>query len=38
MRDILAEIVERRKNDLARAGYSFGFAIPADRTRAVHPF
>jgi len=36
--NILDEIVERRKTDIAEKGWDFGFAIPEKRTRLVHPF
>ena len=38
MADILSEIVEKRKADIARLGVSFGFDIPKQRQRQVHPF
>ena len=37
-RNILDEIVERRKIDIARKGFSLGFAIPEKRTRGITPF
>ncbi|MDE5898895.1 MAG: bifunctional indole-3-glycerol phosphate synthase/phosphoribosylanthranilate isomerase [Treponemataceae bacterium] len=37
-RDILAEITERRRADIAERGCSFGRAVPAVRTRPVVPF
>lgn len=37
-RNILEEIVERRKEDIARLGWDFGFEIPQTRQRKVHPF
>ena len=37
-RDILKEIVDRRKEDIQKNGISFGFDIPKARTRKVHPF
>lgn len=36
--DILSQIVERRKADIARLGISLGHEIPAERNRALHPF
>lgn len=36
-RDILAEIIEKRRVDLARLGTCFGFERP-ERTRPLHPF
>ncbi len=38
MRNILDEIVNRRRDDIARTGYDFGFSIPETRSRKVHPF
>ncbi len=37
-KNIVAEIVEKRKKDIASRGYNFGFAIPAKRTRPVNQF
>lgn len=37
-RNILDEIVERRKNDIEQLGWDFGFSIPEKRQRPVHPF
>lgn len=37
-RNILDEIVERRKNDIKQLGWDFGFSIPEKRQRPVHPF
>ena len=37
-RDILKEIVDRRKEDIQKNSISFGFDIPKARTRKVHPF
>ena len=39
-RDILNEIVERRKDDIKRLGVNFGYELPKERLggRAVHPF
>lgn len=37
-RNILEEIVNRRKEDISRLGLEFGFEIPANRTRPIHPF
>lgn len=36
--DILTKIVDARKADMEKRGISFGYEIPAERTRAVHPF
>lgn len=38
MTDILTTIVEKRKEDIARLGVTFGFKIPEKRQRPVHPF
>ena len=38
MSDILTTIVEKRKEDIARLGVTFGFKIPEKRQRPVHPF
>ncbi len=38
MSDILTTIVEKRKEDIARLGVTFGFKIPEKRQRLVHPF
>lgn len=37
-RDILQEIIDRRKADIQRLGYEFGFDVPEKRTRKIHPF
>ncbi|MCQ2249156.1 MAG: bifunctional indole-3-glycerol phosphate synthase/phosphoribosylanthranilate isomerase [Treponema sp.] len=37
-RNILDEIVNRRKKDIEQSGWEFGFKIPETRTRKVHPF
>lgn len=37
-RNILTEIVDKRKSDIASKGIDFGFNIPEKRTRKVHPF
>ena len=37
-KNVIAEIVERRKKDIAERGYNFGFKIPEKRTRAINPF
>lgn len=37
-RNILDEIVNRRKDDIQQKGWDFGHAIPQSRTRKVHPF
>ena len=36
--DILTKIVDARKADIKKRGISFGYDIPAERKRAVHPF
>ena len=36
--DILTKIVDARKADIKERGISFGYDIPAERNRAVHPF
>ena len=38
MADILTTIVENRKADIERLGVAFGFEIPENRGRPVHPF
>ena len=38
MKNVIAEIVERRKKDIAKRGDTFGFDIPEKRTRPVNPF
>ncbi len=38
MADILTTIVEKRKADIQRLGLTFGFEIPENRGRPVHPF
>ena len=38
MRDILKEIVDKRKADISRLGYDFGCNVPAQRNRKIHPF
>ncbi|MBP5157863.1 MAG: bifunctional indole-3-glycerol phosphate synthase/phosphoribosylanthranilate isomerase [Treponema sp.] len=38
MRDILSQIIEKRRADLEELGFGFGFPLPEERTRAVHPF
>ncbi len=38
MTDILTTIVEKRKEDIACLGVTFGFKIPEKRQRPVHPF
>lgn len=35
---ILDNIVEKRKQDISRLGYSFGITIPENRTRKIVPF
>ena len=37
-KNVIAEIVERRKKDIAERGYNFGFKIPEKRTRPINPF
>lgn len=37
-KNVMAEIVERRKQDIAERGYNFGFNIPEKRTRPINPF
>lgn len=37
-KNILLEIVEKRKADMAATGINFGFNIPEKRSRKVHPF
>ena len=36
--DILSQIVKKRKEDIARLGYDFGFNVPETRKRILHPF
>lgn len=38
MKNIVAQIVEQRKKDIAEKGYTFGFKIPEKRTRKINPF
>ncbi len=38
MKNVVAQIVEQRKKDIAARGYSFGFEIPKVRTRPINPF
>lgn len=38
MKNIVAQIVEQRKKDIAEKGYSFGFKIPEKRARKINPF
>lgn len=38
MADILQRIVESRIKDINKSGVAFGFNLPAERKRAVHPF
>ena len=38
MSDILTQIIEKRKVCIAQLGLTFGFDIPQERTRPVHPF
>lgn len=37
-KDILKEIVEKRKADIERLGLDFGCGVPVARSRKVHPF
>lgn len=37
-RNILDEIVEKRRKDIEQKGWNFGFSIPENRKRPVHPF
>ncbi|MCQ2597639.1 MAG: bifunctional indole-3-glycerol phosphate synthase/phosphoribosylanthranilate isomerase [Treponema sp.] len=37
-KNILDEIVERRKNEIEKFGWELGFNIPETRQRPVHPF
>ena len=36
MSDILSTIVEKRKADIERLGFTFGYDIPEERQRPVH--
>ena len=36
--DIISQIVEKRKSDIAQKGFSFGHEIPKERSRLLHPF
>ena len=38
MKNVIAQIVEQRKKDIAARGYNFGFEIPKKRIRPVNPF
>lgn len=38
MKNIIAEIVEKRKKDIAERGFNFGFDIPEKRTRPINKF
>lgn len=38
MKNIVAEIVERRKKDIEQKGFGFGFKIPETRSRPVNVF
>ena len=38
MKNIVAEIVERRKKDIEKKGFGFGFKIPEKRCRPVNVF
>ncbi len=38
MKNVVAQIVEQRKKDIAARGYNFGFEIPKVRTRPINPF
>ena len=35
---ILDEIVEKRKEDIKKYGYTFGVAVPEKRLRGITPF
>lgn len=37
-KNIIAQIVEQRKKDIAERGFNFGYEIPEVRTRPVNPF
>lgn len=37
-KNIIAQIVEQRKKDIAERGINFGFEIPKVRTRPINPF
>ncbi len=37
-KDILKEIVEKRENDIKNLGVNFGFNLPTERKRKIHPF
>ena len=37
-RDILTEIIDRRKSDMERLGLEFGCPVPETRQRKIHPF
>ena len=37
-KNILKEIVTKRKKDIKLLGFEYGYKIPAERTRKVHPF
>lgn len=37
-KNVVGEIVERRKEDIAKKGFSFDHSIPEKRTRSIHPF
>ena len=36
--NILDTIIEKRRADISRLGFDFGFSLPARRERAMHPF
>lgn len=38
MKNIVAEIVEKRKKDIEQRGFSFGYEIPEKRTRPINTF
>jgi len=38
MADILTQIIEKRRADIAASGLTFGIKIPEKRVRKVHPF
>lgn len=37
-KNIIAQIVEQRKKNIAARGFNFGFEIPKVRTRPINPF
>ena len=36
--DILTQIIKKRKSDIEKLGLDFGFELPVERKRKVHPF